>query len=167
MPIIPEKLKNLLNMPAQADPRVHALQEQVQNMQGYLQEQENIAAQESNMNAVGQITTFAKEKDSSGNLKHPHLIELRETMGQLLNAGTATNLDDAYQKALRLDDNLYQQSLEAERTKIKEAEENRRKEAVSKAKKVRTSRSANPPAGSINATDLDGLIGLTLDKHGM
>ena len=88
-----------------------------------------------------------------------------KTMGHLMQSGAVgQDMKKAYTYALRLDDDLYQQSLEAERTKIQKAEDKRRQEAIAKAKKVPTRRSSNPPAGSIQATDLDGVIGQTLDK---
>ena len=80
-------------------------------------------------------------------------------------SGASDNLEDAYAKALRLDDNLYQQSLEAERTKVKSAEDKRRKEAVAKAKKVPTRRSSNPPAGSVQSSNLDDILGNAFINH--
>ena len=88
-------------------------------------------------------------------------------MGQLIEAGAAADLEDAYSKALRLDDTLYQQSLEAERTKVKAAAEKRRKEAVAKAKKVPSRRSANPPAGNMQSNNLDDILGNALDNAGL
>ena len=150
-----------------ADPRLTTLQQQVQNLQGHIQTSEERAAQERLAGLQQSIDGFANEKDESGNLKHPHFEALRVNMGQLMTAGAANSLDEAYQKALRLDDTMYQKSIEAEKSKVKQAEDTRRKEAVAKAKKVPTRRSANPPAGSVQASDLDGVLSGVLDNAGM
>lgn len=47
------------------------------------------------------IVQWAQDKE--------HFDELREPMANLLNAGMATDLDDAYNKAMRLNDGLYEQ----------------------------------------------------------
>ena len=151
----------------QPDPQVNALQQQVQQLQGYVQNNEERAAQERQAGLVNQIDTFASQTDAEGNLAHPHFDSLRVTMGQLIESGAASDLNDAYSKALRLDDSLYQQSLEAERTKVKTAEDKRRKEAVAKAKKVPTRRSANPPAGTVQSNNLDDILGNALDNAGL
>ena len=162
-----EALSQPVEMAQQPDPRLNALQQQVQSLQGYLQQNEARAAQENQAGLYNEIESFAHEKDESGDLKHPHFAKLRETMGHLMQSGAVgQDMKKAYTYALRLDDDLYQQSLEAERTKIQKAEDKRRQEAIAKAKKVPTRRSSNPPAGSIQATDLDGVIGQTLDRNG-
>ena len=151
----------------QPDPQMNALQQQVQQLQGYVQNNEERQAQERQVGLQGQIETFATQSDADGNLAHPHFDALRVTMGQLIEANAASDLNDAYSKALRLDDTLYQQSLEAERTKVKAAEDKRRKEAVAKAKKVPTRRSANPPAGTVQSNNLDDILGSALDNAGL
>ena len=151
----------------QPDPQMNALQQQVQQLQGYVQNNEERQAQERQVGLQGQIETFATQSDADGNLAHPHFDALRVTMGQLIEANAASDLNDAYSKALRLDDTLYQQSLEAERTKVKAAAEKRRKEAVAKAKKVPSRRSANPPAGNMQSNNLDDILGSALDNAGL
>jgi hypothetical protein len=162
-----EALEQTAEQIPQADPRVNALQQQVQQLQGYLENNEERAAQERHAGLHNQIEMFANETDKDGNLKHPHFGNLRKTMGNLIQAGVSVDLNDAYNKALRLDETMYQQSLEAERTKVKSAEDSRRKEAVAKAKKVPTRRAANPPSGSVQATTLDDHIAVSLDNAGM
>lgn len=49
-----------------------------------------------------QIDAFKSAKDEGGNLKHPHFDDVRTTMGQLIQSGLATNMDDAYTKAVSL-----------------------------------------------------------------
>ena len=151
----------------QPDPQVNALQQQVQQLQGYVQGNEERAAQERQAGLLSQIDSFSAQTDADGNVAHPHFDALRVTMGQLIEAGAAADLEDAYSKALRLDDTLYQQSLEAERTKVKAAAEKRRKEAVAKAKKVPSRRSANPPAGNMQSNNLDDILGNALDNAGL
>ena len=53
-----------------------------------------------------QIDTFKSAKDESGNLKHPHFEEVRAMMGQLIQSGLATDMGDAYTKAVTLRSDL-------------------------------------------------------------
>ena len=45
-----------------------------------------------------QISTFAQSTDAKGNLKYPHFEQLRVKMGNLIDAGEAKGLEDAYAK---------------------------------------------------------------------
>ena len=49
-----------------------------------------------------QINVFSTEKDADGNLKHPHFEKLRVKMGNLIDAGEAKGMEEAYNKALTI-----------------------------------------------------------------
>ena len=119
--------------------------------------------QESQQNAqyselVGKVEVFANEKSSSGELKHPHFEKLRERMGRLVNAGEAKDLKQAYNMALRLDEDLYKEAIQSERKAVATKEEERRKVAVEKAKRAKPSSSGPPPRGSVKQSGLDDLL---------
>jgi len=67
--------------------------------------------------------------------------------------------------AVRMDDNLYKKSIEAERKAVATQEEGRRKAAVDKAKKAAPGRtSGSPPSGSVKDSDLDSILRSTIGE---
>lgn len=113
------------------------------------------------------IDSFATAKDADGNLLHPHFETVKAAMGDLISSavrrGNEMSLEDAYAKAIRLDDALYQETLEAERKKIAEADERKRKEAAEKARRQGRRAGGTPPGGQPSTADLDALIGNALE----
>ena len=88
-------------------------------------------------------------------------------MGNLIDAGEAKNLEEAYTKSIRLDDDLYKETLKTQRTQAKKEEDKRRKAAVEKARKVKPDTSANPPKGSVKVSDLDALLMQNIEGAGI
>ena len=112
------------------------------------------------------VEQFSTKTDAEGKLVHPHFDKVRVKMGNLIDAGEAKGLDDAYAKAVRLDDDLYAEALKASQLSIKKQEDSKRKKAVEKARKVKPSASANPPKGSVKASDLDSLLMTNIEGAG-
>jgi len=112
------------------------------------------------------VEQFSTKTDADGNLLHPHFDKVRVKMGNLIDAGEAKGLDDAYAKAVRLDDDLYAEALKASQLSVKKQEDSKRKKAVEKARKVKPSASANPPKGSVKASDLDSLLMTNIEGAG-
>lgn len=106
---------------------------------------QKILAQE---RAQQSLAEFSANKE-----KYPHYEAVRQQMGQLLDAGLAQDLPDAYTKALRMDDQLFQSEQDAKR-KADEAlklEAQRKVTAAAKANAVST-KSATP-AGTAAGTN--------------
>lgn len=77
------------NPQPQTDPgRVAQLEAEVRRLGGTFEEQQTAARR-------AELAKFSADK--------PHFEKVRVTMGRLMQAGVATNLDDAYQKATQLD----------------------------------------------------------------
>jgi hypothetical protein len=100
------EISNLQQQPV--DPTVSMLQNELYSVRNEVMtwKQQQEAAQ--NQALLGEINTFAEKAE--------FFEDARPTMIQLLNSGMAQNLDDAYNKALRLDEALsgkLQQSLQA------------------------------------------------------
>jgi hypothetical protein len=150
-----------------ADPQIAALQNRVDQLTNHVSEQERQTAETRTTELGGQIESFSKKADSDGNLLHPHFDTVRHVMGSLIQAGQAQTMDDAYAKAIRLDDGLYRQTLAAERTKVESVEDNRRQEAVAKAKKVQPKKSSRPTRGTTRSDNLDDLLGSSIDAAGI
>lgn len=112
------------------------------------------------------VEQFSTKTDANGNLLHPHFDKVRVKMGNLIDAGEAKGLDDAYAKAVRLDDDLYAEALKQSQLSVKKQEDSKRKKAVEKARKVKPSASANPPKGSVKPSDLDSLLMTNIEGAG-
>jgi len=149
------------------DPQIAQLKQQNQAILAELNQFKQQNLQSARQQTEAQINGFANTKDDKGNLKYPHFDKLRVKMGNLIDAGEAKGLEDAYAKAVRLDDELYKQSLDAQRKSAKAEEDARRKAAVEKAKKVRPRTATAPPSGSVKSTDLDALLMESISKAGV
>ena len=149
------------------DPQIAQLKQQNQAILAELNQFKQQNLQSARQQTEAQINGFANTKDDKGNLKYPHFDKLRIKMGNLIDAGEAKGLEDAYAKAVRLDDELYKQSLDAQRKSAKAEEDARRKAAVEKAKKVRPRTATAPPSGSVKSTDLDALLMESISKAGV
>ena len=147
------------------DPQFQQLQQQLNTTNAELKSLKQGQINREHHQLVGQVEGFATETDSKGNLKHPHFEAVRERMGRLVNAGETTDLQEAYEKAVRMDDDLFKQTLQAERKAVATQEESRRKAAVDKAKKAAPGRtSGTPPSGSVKESDLDSILRSTIGE---
>lgn len=92
--------------PAQIDPTVYQLQQELTNVRGQVVswQQQQEANQQAQLNA--EIEAFSRTAD--------HFEEVRPIMIQLLNSGVVTDLKGAYEKAIRLDDNLFSEIQKAQ-----------------------------------------------------
>tara|TARA_R110000787_G_scaffold248992_2_gene354575 strand:- start:618 stop:1721 length:1104 start_codon:yes stop_codon:yes gene_type:complete len=141
------------------DPQFQQLQHQLNQTNAELKSIKQGQIQREQHQVTGQVENFATEKDSKGNLKRPHFEAVRERMGRLVTAEEITDLQSAYDMAVRMDDTLYKQSLQAERQSVAKQEDSRRKAAVDKAKKAAPGRtSGSPPSGTVRDSDLDALL---------
>jgi hypothetical protein len=142
-----------------SDPQIQQLQQQLTQTQAHVQSMQQSQVNAQQQQLVDQVESFATVKDAKGNLKHPHFEKVRERMGRLVNAGETTDLEAAYGMALRLDDDLYKETIANERKDVAEKENGRRKAAVEKAKKSQPVRgSGAPPGGSVKPSDLDDIL---------
>jgi len=95
----------------------------------------------------------------------PHFEELRNSMAGILQAGMAKDLKDAYDKALRLNDDLWK----AEQARQAEAAEKERltKLAAKKATAVSPKSSAptGRPGGVSGGKDLRSILGAAFEQH--
>lgn len=79
------------------------------------------------------------EKFSSDTEQYPHFERVRATMGQLLESGMASDLKSAYTKAIRMDDDVFQEMTAQQQLSEKQKQTAIAKEAKSKALSVKTS----------------------------
>jgi hypothetical protein len=150
-----------------ADPQIAALQSRVDQLTNHLTEQERLATETRSSELGNQIESFRNKTDDAGTPLYPHFDTVRTTMGSLIQAGQAQGMEDAYAKAIRLDDALYQEAMTHERQKAEAAEEARRKDAVAKAKKVQSVKGSRPTQGTTQSSDLDSLLSSAIDSAGI
>lgn len=118
--------------PNYEEPRVDSqtklLQEELHKQRQYLEGLERQRIQNEERGYQNQINDFVNTKDANGKLKFEHFEDVRKDMGLLLSNGRAESLEDAYNKALFLNESLRDKVL---MKKTKE-EETRRRLASSK-----------------------------------
>lgn len=98
------------------DPEMFRLKQQVERMQNQLQTPYDSTQSAEDDQVLSEIDAFAQS--------HEHFEQVREDMALLLQGGKATGLDDAYAKAIRLNDGLF------EKTQAQQLEASRRQEAL-------------------------------------
>ena len=81
------------------DPTIYALQNELNNVRGEVQGWKQQQEQQQNQALLGEINNFSQKAE--------HFEEARPAMIQLLQSGMATDLDDAYDKAIRLNPELF------------------------------------------------------------
>ena len=138
-------LGQMANLPQQVavDPTVYALQNELNSVRGEVNNWKQQQEQAQNSALLGEINQFSQKAE--------HFEEARPVMIQLLQSGVATDLQDAYDKAVRLDPNLFetiQQSKQAEVDAQKRAAANK---AAKSARAAAVSVRGSAP-GTITAT---------------
>ena len=116
-----------------------ALQNEVQQVRGWKEQQEL-----SRLNAeIDRVRSNVE--------KFPHFEVVREDMAQLLERGLAQDLESAYAKAVRMNDEVFQ--LEQERLLTQAKKEASKAQQVAKAKAAAVSLKSVTPSGVVNKVD--------------
>jgi hypothetical protein len=119
------------------DPTVWALQNELNKVRGEVmgwKQQQEMAENQTLLNEINQFS-----------LKAEHFEDVRPTMIQLLQSGVAQTLDEAYEKAIRLDPDLFDQVQKAQQAEaaMKQAKEQNKAAKAARAAAVSV-RSATP-----------------------
>ena len=85
------------------DPNMHNLKAQLEYTQSQLQASQNFRQSQEDVQIQSTIDEFAQS--------HEHFTDVQATMADLLERGFANDLNDAYAKAVRLDDNLFNKTV--------------------------------------------------------
>jgi hypothetical protein len=121
------------------DPNISALQQELNRVRGEVMSWKEQQEQMQNQSLMSEINSFA--------LKAEHFEEARPTMISLLQSGVASTLEEAYEKAIRLDDNLYQQVQQSRQAQVETQQKVVANQAAKKARAAAVSvRSAAPGA---------------------
>jgi hypothetical protein len=120
----------------QPDPQVQALQTQLQQMQSWVNQQNQAREWQERQSLNSEIERFSKDP------AHAHFEEVREQMAGLLQAGLAPDLKSAYEMAIYAHPEVRSRVLAEQQAK---AEETRRAQAAQKARDAKTAAAVNVP----------------------
>jgi hypothetical protein len=140
--------QDALQMPEQAyvDPYQQQLMQQLQATQQQVQQLSQIREQEENARLTQEINRVSSDRE-----RFPHFEMVREDMAQLLERGLAPNLETAYAKAVRMNDEAYKleqdKLLKSANTQASKAQQ------VAKAKATAVSPRSVTPSGQVSKTD--------------
>jgi hypothetical protein len=137
-----------LQMPEQAyvDPYQQQLMQQLQATQQQVQQLSAIREQEENARLTNEISRVSSDKE-----RFPHFEMVREDMAQLLERGLAQDLESAYAKAVRMNDEAYK--LEQDRLLKSVSTQASKAQQVAKAKATAVSPRSVTPSGQVKSTD--------------
>ena len=137
-----------LQMPQQAyvDPYQQQLMQQLQVTQQQVQQLSQIREQEENARLNQEIQRVSSNKE-----RFPHFEMVREDMAQLLERGLAQDLESAYAKAVRMNDEAYK--LEQEKLLKSANTQASKAQQVAKAKATAVSPRSVTPSGQVSKTD--------------
>ena len=140
--------QDALQMPEQAyvDPYQQQLMQQLQATQQQVQQLSAIREQEEQARLTQEINRVSSDRE-----RFPHFDMVREDMAQLLERGLAPNLETAYAKAVRMNDEAYKleqdKLLKSANTQASKAQQ------VAKAKATAVSPRSVTPSGQVSKTD--------------
>jgi hypothetical protein len=135
-------------MPEQAyvDPYQQQLMQQLQATQQQVQQLSAIREQEENARLNQEINRVSSDRE-----RFPHFEMVREDMAQLLERGLAQDLESAYAKAVRMNDEAYK--LEQDRLLKSVSTQASKAQQVAKAKATAVSPRSVTPSGQVKNTD--------------
>lgn len=113
------------------DPNYHAILNEVNKVRGEVLSWKEQQEQRENQVILSDIQKFAQT--------HEHFDTVRPVMQALLQSGQAETLDDAYKKAVRLDDSLFESEIQARQASVVSEKDSAAKKARSAAVSVRGS----------------------------
>ena len=103
--------------------------------------------------AKQEMQQFEAAKDGAGNPLYPHYQTVRNTMAQLLESGAAQDLKSAYDKSIRLHDDIWEAEQKAKQAAAQKAAQDAQAKQVAQAKAAAVSpRTATPGAEAVKTT---------------
>jgi hypothetical protein len=137
-----------LQVPEQAyvDPYQQQLMQQLQATQQQVQQLSAIREQEENARLNQEISRVSSDRE-----RFPHFEMVREDMAQLLERGLAQDLESAYAKAVRMNDEAYK--LEQDRLLKSVSTQASKAQQVAKAKATAVSPRSATPSGQVTKSD--------------
>ena len=150
-----------IQMPEQQyiDPYQQQLMQQLQATQQQVQQLSQIREQEENARLNQEINRVSSDKE-----RFPHFDMVREDMAQLLERGLAQNLETAYAKAVRMNDEAYK--LETDRLLKSTSMQASKAQQVARAKATAISPRSSTPSGQVSKGDAKDRRSLLAEQLG-
>jgi hypothetical protein len=114
------------------DPATQVIFDQLNRHNQYLTNLEKQRQNQERYTIEKTISDFSGAKDDKGELKHPHFETIKAEMGHLISTGLASSLEQAYDKAVRLNEDLQQEYINTHYNTMKRKEETSQKTVASK-----------------------------------
>ena len=140
--------QDAVQMPEQQyiDPYQQQLMQQLQATQHQVQQLSAIREQEENARLTNEISRVSSNKE-----RFPHFEMVREDMAQLLERGLAQDLETAYAKAVRMNDEAFK--LEQDKLLRSTSSQASKAQQVAKAKATAVSPRSVTPSGQVSKED--------------
>jgi hypothetical protein len=117
---------------------------------------------------LAQINAFGEEKDAHGNLAHPYLDAVMEQLHELYSINPQRDLAEAYKLAVRMNDAVYQHTLEADRARSSGQDSAQRaRQAMRGNTRGLTAPVAKPNSNANGSSGLRGVLESTADEIGL
>ena len=128
------------------------LQQQFQQLQTQMQQQQESERLMVRSSIAQDIEAFRLAADEQGNPMHPYFEHVKDDMTALIRSGQAQDLPDAYNKAIRLNDDVYHAMQQQQQQAIARQ---RREEQVNQSLKAQHAAASAPssPMGSNQASE--------------
>jgi hypothetical protein len=143
----------------QTDPYTQQLLSQLNQVNQEVSTIKNRFQQEEQSRLMNEIERVRSDAE-----KFPHFDVLREQMAQLLELGAAPDLETAYKKAVRMNDDVW--ALEQERLLASARQTSSKAQQVAKAKTVAVSPKSSTPRGTVSTTEKKDRRSLIADQLG-
>jgi hypothetical protein len=150
-----------IQMPEQqyVDPYQQQLMQQLQATQQQVQQLSAIREQEENARLTNEINRVSSDRE-----RFPHFDMVREDMAQLLERGLAQDLETAYAKAVRMNDEAYK--LETDRLLKTTNMQASKAQQVARAKATAISPRSSTPSGQVSKGDAKDRRSLLAEQLG-
>lgn len=138
------------------DPNYYALQNELNSVRGEILTFKQQQEQAENQALLGEINNFATKAE--------YFEEARPTMIQLLQSGVAGTLEEAYEKAIRLNDDLYQQTQQRSQAEAEAAKRESANRAAKAAKAAAVSVKSSTPGNRTTTTKAQDRRSMLLEQ---
>lgn len=127
----------------QIDPQFGLITQELNNVKNELTQFKTLREQQEQMTLQNEIAEFQKNS--------PHFEQVKDTMAQLLQSGVVDNLQAAYDKAIRLNDEVWQKQQEEAQQAKSQADAEQKQQKVAEAKAKAVSVKSSSPTGMMNS----------------
>ena len=127
--------KSLLEEPS-ADPRLTHVDQRIQKLETTFQEERQQQQQAAQAQNLGRVQQFATAKDDKGQPLHPYFDEASGEILALMKATPGLDLESAYNKAVRMNDGVWEKMQAAKALEQTQKAEAERKSKIDKARRA-------------------------------